>query len=105
MIKWDQEQKDRIWKLYTDQQLSLSQIAQRYGHLGATRSGISGLIGRMHKAREDEVEKQVETAKKRAERGLKNKMQGTPRGGYLKKKRSDNTLTEEEISNIRTLKS
>jgi len=105
MIKWDQEQKDRIWKLYTDQQLSFAQIAQRYSHLGATRQAIAGLIGRMNMARDDEVDKAIEVAKKRAERGLKNKMQGTPRGGYLKKKRSDNKLTEEEISNIRTLKS
>jgi len=43
MIQWTQEQKDTIWKLYAVKQLSFAQIAQRYGHLGATRNAIAGL--------------------------------------------------------------
>ena len=61
--RWDEEQKARIWRLYAEEQLTFSQIAQRFGHMGATASSISGLIGRMHKAREEQVDEDIEKAK------------------------------------------
>lgn len=70
MIKWTDEQKAKIWRLYAEEMLSFAQIAQRYSHLGVTRSAIAGLIGRIHMARDQEVENEIET-KERIKKRLK----------------------------------
>lgn len=71
MIKWTDEQKAEIWRLYLDTMLSFAVIAERYAHLGATRNSIAGLIGRIHKAREQEVEDDLVRKKLFGERRMK----------------------------------
>lgn len=68
MIQWTDEQKAKIWRLYSEELLSFAAIANRYSHLGATRYGISGLIGRIHKARDAEVEGELDAKKRFNER-------------------------------------
>lgn len=97
MIKWTISQKMVIWRLYSEDQLSFADIAARYAELGATHKTIAGLIDRMHVERDAQLKREIETSRRKQSR-----YQG--RGGYLKEKRSDNKLTREEISNIRTIR-
>ncbi len=90
MVEWTQEQKDKIWHLYTIEQRSIAQIAQQMAGEGATRANIARLIGQINMSREAEVDAELERAKK----GEKYKMRRWTRGGYLKEKRSDNKLTQ-----------
>jgi len=95
MIDWTDEQRDAIWKLYTDQQLTFLQISERYTHLGATRSAIAGLIHRMHQARDQEVDNEI---KGKVVRKLKPRS-GTY-GGY-NTTRKNAPLTPAEIQSLK----
>lgn len=66
MIKWTQKQRDDIWRLYVEEQLTFLQIAERYAHLGASRNSISGVIGRYLKKRDEQVETELKLAATRA---------------------------------------
>lgn len=68
MIKWTKEQRDEIWRLYVEKQLTVSQIAERYAHLGASRNSISGVIGRYLKKRDEQVETELKLAATRADK-------------------------------------
>jgi len=68
MIKWTDEQKATIWRLYSGELLSFAVIANRYSHLGATKSVISGLIHRIHLERDAEMEGELKRKKLFGER-------------------------------------
>lgn len=57
MIKWTDEQKAKIWRLYSEELLSFAAIADRFRHLGATSNSIAGIVHRIHLARDAEVDK------------------------------------------------
>ena len=64
MIEWTRQQKEEIWRLWTVDQISAVNIAQRYGHLGVSVDSIKGLLHRIGKERDEEVDKDIERAGK-----------------------------------------
>lgn len=66
MNKWASKQKEKIWRLYTLEMLTCAQIAERYADIGATRESIAGLLYRIHKQRDQELNKQIKNPKKKS---------------------------------------
>lgn len=93
MIKWTDEQRAEIWKIYVEDMMSFSVIAERYAHLGATKGSIAGLIHRMHLAREKELESDLARKKLFGERRAARKI-GERRVVNLK-------MTKEEMARAR----
>lgn len=95
MIKWTDEQKAKIWRLYSEELLSFAAIANRYSHLGATKSAIAGLIHRIHQARDAEADREQ----------IRKKLFGERRAPRRKNERRVICLkqTKEEMAQAKTL--
>lgn len=104
-IDWTDAQKAQIWKLYTEEQLNMVRIAERFGHLGATKNAISGVITRIKAERSAQVDIDIETAKKRS--GTYTTRRGPVEDRKvrdLKKPCRNPPLTQEEIEKLKEVR-
>lgn len=104
-IDWTDAQKAQIWKLYTEEQLSMVRIAERFGHLGATKNAISGVITRIKAERDEQVERDIEMAKRRDySYATRPDYLKEHKARNLKKPRKNPPLTQEEIERLKEIR-
>jgi len=104
VIKWSEVQKQHLWSLYVNG-ARLEDMAKHYPMAFASVRDMQDLIAQMHRERDEQVERDIEMAKRRDySYATRSDYLKERKARDLKKPRRNPPLTQEEIEKLKEVR-